>query len=180
MHWFGMVVVSLAVLAACATSSSSPIISATECGGELRVADMPNANIERGSDSLAIWGMTEVPAASRLQAAYAMVDAIARAELVKLVQVTIASEERDVDDGQRQTIELRTRETVAARVPTLGVLQHGWQRVSQDGQPALRIVGRLTVTRTAMRELLAGVFGDAHGAWVDEIVAALLTPMQER
>jgi hypothetical protein len=113
---------------------------------------MPAGNVQVLPASLVVWGMTEVPVGSRMQAAEAMVDAITRAELLKLVRVGVASLELDVESGSRREIEVSTVEAVQAKLPSATVIQHGWQ---QDGD-LLRLVGRLEVSR----ELLEATFSE--------------------
>jgi hypothetical protein len=116
---------------------------------------MPARNIEVLEDALVAWGMTEVPAGSRMQAALAMVDAITRAELLKFVRVGVGSMQVDVEvvDGTvtHQQIEVITAEVVQARLPAATLIQHGWER----DDTVLRLVGRLEVTRELFRDTLA-------------------------
>jgi hypothetical protein len=147
--------------AGCGTTASSGPQSGDvlQTGGEVRVADMPARNIEVGETALVVWGMTEVPGNSRMQAAEAMVDAITRAELLKFVQVGVGSMQLDVVvvDGEvtHQQIELITVEVVQAKLPSATLIQHGWEKVPGDNGITLRLVGRLEVSRELFRETLA-------------------------
>jgi hypothetical protein len=146
---------------ACAApdASTPPAGEVLDSGGAVSVADMPARNIEVGEDSIVVWGMTEVPGSSRMQAAEAMVDAVTRAELLKFVQVGVGSMQLDVevvDEGvTRQQIEVIAAEVVQARLPTATLIQHGWQKVPGENGTVLRLVGRLEVSRQLLRDTFA-------------------------
>lgn len=141
----------------CATSASVAPESGDvlDAGGAIRVADMPARNIEVGEAGLVVWGMTEVPANSRMQAAEAMVDAVTRAELLKFVQVGVGSFQLDVEMEKNgvtiQQIELITAEVIQAKLPSASLIQHGWEKTPE----ILRLVGRLEVSRQLLRDTFA-------------------------
>jgi hypothetical protein len=108
--------------------------------------------------SVSSWGMLEVPDGSRLQAAYAGVDAIARAELLKLVRVRVADVMVSVDstDPTRRDAYERTIEAVAGSLRNGGEVQHGWARVQRGSGIVLRVWARLTVARAEIEAALRG------------------------
>src|SRR5439155_15731045 len=96
-------------------------------GGEL---DGPPAQtIENGETLVVAWGFTEVPPKSRMQAAYALTDANARAELVKLVRVQVEESLKSNSTATAEEIETLTREAAHGLLPALEPAQHGWRRL---------------------------------------------------
>ncbi len=146
-----------------------------DSGGALRVADLPRGNVEHLGEELAVWGLTEVPDGSRMQAAEAMVDAITRAELLRRVQVTVAESALDLADGERQLLERRTAEAVAARLPGLAPIAHGWERLERDGTTVLRLAGRLQISRAALAPVIYDAYGAGHEAAAEALLARLFS-----
>ncbi len=86
-------------------------------GGEL---DGPPAqSIESGGVQVVAWGFTEVPPKSRLQAAFAISDANARAELVKLVRVQVEDSLKSNSTATQEEIETYTREAAHGVLPAI-------------------------------------------------------------
>lgn len=121
---------------------------------DVRVEEM-TAHITESTVSA--WGLLEVPDGSRLQTAYAGVDAIARAELLKLVRVRVAGVMVSVDssDPARRYAYERTVEAVAGSLRRAGNVQHGWARVRQAERIVLRVWAQLTVPRADVEAALA-------------------------
>lgn len=119
-------------------------------GGDLSVEDLPPQTVQVLGDRIVVWGTTEVPSSSRLQAALAMVDAVTRAELTKYVQARVASLSLDrlvvAGGGERQEIVVRTVETARASLGSIPV-QRGW---AYEGE-VLRLVGRLELDRAHLQ-----------------------------
>lgn len=120
---------------------------------DVRVEDMTARITE---STVSSWGLLEVPDGSRLQAAYAGVDAIARAELLKLVRVRIAGVMVSVDssDLARRAAYERTVEAVAGSLRRAGSTQHGWARVQQRDRIVLRVWSQLTMPRADVEAAL--------------------------
>lgn len=137
----------------------------------VRVEDMT----ARITDStVSAWGLLEVPDGSRLQAAYAGVDAIARAELLKLLRVRVAGVVVSVDSNHpaRRAAYERTVEAVAGTLRRAGSTQHGWARVQQKERIVLRVWSKLTVRRADVEAaLLASRAADAPALPADMEVA---------
>jgi hypothetical protein len=92
--------------------------------------------------------------------ARAGVDAITRSELLKAVQVRVASVVTDVEsaDPARRSITDETYEAVDGVLAHAGPMPHGWARVRRGNDTVIRIWARLEVPRatleTAVRSLL--------------------------
>jgi hypothetical protein len=123
-----------------------------ERGGELADAEAERETVKVTPSTITVWGMTEVPDGSRRQTALAGVDAIARAELLKVVEVRVAEVVTDVDstDPRRRSITMDTMEAVHGVVASVGPLPHGWARVRRGGEIVLRLWARLEVPRAAL------------------------------
>ena len=89
------------VLAACAGTSPTRELSPAESrGGTLDVRNMPTRPIRVEGEHLEVWGMSEVPANSRLPASYALNDAVVRTELAQFIRSEIVSQDLLVLDRQ--------------------------------------------------------------------------------
>jgi hypothetical protein len=135
-----------------------------ESGGELRFDEPLDATFTTAAKQLHIVATIEVPGDARLQAALAIADAQARAELVKSVRVGIAtaftehSEKRG--DAETQAVTRATAEVASGVLPALPPPQHGWRRVERNGVVVLEIRARLTADRAAVIEALHRAFKD--------------------
>ena len=123
-------------------------------GGDLPLEGRPSATVKQEGPNLVTWASTEVPGDSRLQAALAMVDAIVRSELLKAVQVGVASVET-VDasagsGGEKLSITSSAAEVAKGLLPKLPLPQHAWLKVRRDGAEVLRLYARLEVNRTTV------------------------------
>jgi hypothetical protein len=155
--------IGLGLLACRATPSGGAFGHTLARGDEL--ADVPvDAMVVRiDARTVHSWGLLEVPDGSRLQAAYAGVDAIARAELLKLVRVRVADLMVSVDstDPARRDAYERTLEAVAGSLRHGGELQHGWARVQRGSGIVLRVWARLTVARAEIEAALRAAHMEA-------------------
>jgi hypothetical protein len=152
---------ALVLALACAHASGGPRgEDVLERGGELADVQAERQTVTVTNGIITVWGMTEVPDGSRMQMAFAGVDAITRAELLKVVQVRVAEVVTDVDstDPGRRSITMETVEVVDGVVAKTGPLPHGWARVRRGGEIVIRLWARLEVPRanleTAVRSLL--------------------------
>jgi hypothetical protein len=148
---------------ACSHASNGPRgEEVLERGGELADVQAERQTVTVGNGIITVWGMTEVPDGSRMQMAFAGVDAITRAELLKVVQVRVAEVVTDVDSTEpgRRSITMETVEAVDGVVAKTGPLPHGWARVRKGDAVVIRLWARLDVPRanleTAVRSLLEG------------------------
>jgi hypothetical protein len=127
--------------------------------GTLDPASLPARPVVFDQDGLHAYGSTEVPAGSRLQAAYVMADALARAELARLVEVRITATltalfTEDATDVRRTCLE-RAR----AALPGMAATAHG-ARSSADGRK-LSVAARIDVPPEIVRAWLEPAFGAA-------------------
>ena len=159
-----MMLNAAATLWGCAGTNAGQVPPGEEIlarGGTLDATTLPNRPVEVYPDRLVAWGITEVPANSRLQMAKAGVDAITRAELLKYLDVTVASAMEDLmrsgPDGDEQRIRLAVAEAVRGALPGGPLIQHGWARLVRPEGAILRVVGRLEVDR----EFLSRIVSDA-------------------
>jgi hypothetical protein len=149
-------------LAALLLSSCAAAPAATH-GGELAPDVLSQPRCVVGAETVLVVTDMEVPAGSRLQAAYAAVDAQARAALLELVGVHVASLMQDRDTKISEHIVAYVR----GALPNVGLVQHGWV---QEGQ-TLRVYGRLAVPREVLQQ--AVVDAGAPAAVLDGLVARL-------
>lgn len=146
--------------------------------GTLDPDALPSRPVVAGPEGLSAYGLTEVPAGARLQAAYVLADALARAELARLVEVRISShfEGRvaERDGVVTQQVRQRCVESAQARLPGLGASAHG-AKTSPDGR-TLRVAARIDLPADEVRALLRPAFADAPPEALDAAVHHLLTP----
>ncbi len=148
---------SIGMLVGAACSSSTAATKDVDAGGDEGVAPAPNTiygELELPpSDTLVYedghveaWAMTEVPAGSRRQAAFAMVDAIARAELLKVLRVGVKTIALDYETslGELQLQQISS-ESAAGVVLQAGPSPHGYRFLRRDGEDKLQVWTRLRV-----------------------------------
>jgi hypothetical protein len=147
---------ALSLLACHPPASGGAFGHTLERGGALAEVHIDEMNVQITEHSVSTWGLLEVPDGSRMQAAYAGVDAIARAELLKLIRVRVAGEMVSIDstDPARRDAYERTVEVVAGSLRRAGTTEHGWERVQQGSTVILRIWSRLTVPRADVEAAL--------------------------
>jgi hypothetical protein len=123
-----------------------------ERGGQIAYIRIEHAPVEISSTTITVWGTSEVPDGSRMQMALAGVDAITRSELVKAVQVRVASvvTDRESTDPARRSITVETFEAVDGVLAQAGPLPHGWARVRRGNDTVIRIWARLEIPRAAL------------------------------
>jgi hypothetical protein len=151
------------VLLACGHAASGDAFGHTlERGGELADVTVDAMTMRIDESTVSSWGLLEVPDGSRLQAAYAGVDAIARAELLKLIRVRVAGVMVSVDstDPARRAVYERNIEAVAGSLRSVGVIARGWARVRQPARVVLRVWARLTVPRADIDAALRSVHAE--------------------
>jgi hypothetical protein len=143
-------------LLACRTQATASFGHTLERGDTLADVRVEDMTVQIGESTVRAWGLLEVPDGSRLAVAYAGVDAIARAELLKLVRVRVAGVMVSVDssDPARRTAYERTLEAVAGSLRRAGSTQHGWARVQQGERVVLRVWSRLSVPRADVEAAL--------------------------
>jgi hypothetical protein len=144
-------------LLACRPQGTGSFGHTLERGGTLADVRVEDMTVRITESTVSAWGLLEVPDGSRLQAAYAGVDAIARAELLKLVRVRVAGLMVSVDssDPARRDAYERIVEAVAGSLRRAGSTQHGWARVKQAERIVLRVWSQLTVPRADVEAALA-------------------------
>jgi hypothetical protein len=130
-----------------------------ERGGELADSRAERATVTVTPTTVTVWGLTEVPDGSRLQIAFAGVDAITRAELLKAVEVRVAGTVTSVEstDPNRRSVVVETVEAVDGLLAHSGPLPHGWVRVRRNGEVVIRIWARLEVPRAALETSVRSV-----------------------
>ncbi len=140
---------SILMLALGCQHAPTPYGNVLERGGELAQARLDEQKVVIGPRDVVAWGLIEVPDGARLQATYAGVDALARAELLKVVRVRIQDEMVSVDstDPARVAAYEHTVETVSGSLRHSGTTLHGWERVRRGEQVIRRVWSRLTIPR---------------------------------
>jgi hypothetical protein len=129
-------------------------------GGELANAPAERA-MQVTASQVSVWGITEVPADSRLQVALDGVDAITRSELLAAIEVRVSEVVTSVDstDPSQRSVVVQTSEAVSGVLARGAPLPHGWARIRRGDQVILRIWARLDVARdsleTALRSTLS-------------------------
>lgn len=166
--------VTLVGLAACGgTSPTDSTPDAPALVGTLDPATLPAQPVVFGRDGLHAYGLTEVPAGSRLQAAYVVADAQARAELARLVEVRITATLSAVFTEDATEVRRTCLERARATLPGLAASAHG-ARSSADGQK-LSVAARIDVPPEVVRSWLAPAFDSAPDR-LDAAVSHLLGP----
>jgi hypothetical protein len=122
-------------------------------GGEL--AGPPEQTLAVAGDQVEAWGFSEVPPKSRLQAALALSDANARAELVKYVKVKVTDALSEKSTLTSEEIESRTQEIARGLLPELPPAQHGWRKLKRGDEIVLQVWSRLTASVARLKELVA-------------------------
>jgi hypothetical protein len=127
-----------------------------ESGGELPLEACTGPTLVVGAREVVALGTIEAPGDSRLQAALAAADAVARAELSKALEVSIQSLEVDLqNEGGVAAVERLQRETTRAALGGLGLPQRGWLRLRRGRETILRVCSELRLTRESLVEALA-------------------------
>jgi hypothetical protein len=144
-----------------------------ERGGELDLALLPRSTIVRAGGELTAWGITQVPADSRLQAAYAIADADARAELIMAVRVGIASSLTATSTASSgsgavgpdsQEVNEQIAQVSNGFLPSLSPAQHGWKKVrpAPGREVVMLVVSKISAREDAlMSALTQGLKGKA-------------------
>lgn len=125
-------------------------------GGTLRPEQMPAANVTVERDAVVVWAASELPGTARLQAAHAAIDAIVRAELIKHLEVSVATAMADYASDEMQRIKLVTVEAVRGRVVGSVPIEHGWVRLRRADGVVLELVARMVVPKTVLDEAVGG------------------------
>ncbi|MGZ6142296.1 MAG: hypothetical protein ACXWLM_03105 [Myxococcales bacterium] len=131
---------------------ASEIVLAT--GGEL--AGPPAQTVAEEGADVAAFGFSEVPPKARLQAAFALSDAVARAEIVKLVRVRVEDSLKARETLTAQQIESRTTEVAHGLLPALSIAQHGWRRIKRGDETVLQVWSRVALPKAKLAELIQG------------------------
>jgi len=142
--------VALSLILGCHhAGASNPYGRVLARGGELGDVSLEEKKVIITDTTVGVWGVIEVPDGSRMQATYAGVDAITRAELLKLIRVRIQAEMVSVDstDPARRDAYEHTVESVAGSLRGAGEKAYGWERVQRGEQVILRVWSRLSVPR---------------------------------
>lgn len=165
---------AVSLLGACGGAAPANDASdTTALVGTLDPATLPARPVVFGRDGLHAYGLTEVPAGSRLQAAYVIADAQARAELARLVEVRITSTLSALFKEDSTEVRRTCLEQARASLPGLAATAHG-ARSSADGR-TLSVAARIDVPPEVVRAWLAPSFAAAPEAGaLDAAVTHLL------
>jgi hypothetical protein len=123
-------------------------------GGEL--PGPPTQTVAKEAGEIAAYGFSEVPGDSRLQAALALADANARAELVKHARIRIEDSLKSYSTESSEQIEARTRELSHGLLPALALPQHGWRKLKRGSEVVLQVWARVSIPQSRFDELLQG------------------------
>ncbi|MEY4508593.1 MAG: hypothetical protein RLZZ450_715 [Pseudomonadota bacterium] len=161
---------------ACQHAGSERLVGRVlERGGELGDVTVAQTNVTVSKSAITVWGVMEVPAGARMQAAYAGVDAIARAELLKVIRVRVADVMVSVESTKpaETTAFEHTFEAVKGVIRHAEAPLHGWERVLRGDETILRIWARLTVPRADLESSLQAVQGAGDVALPADILDEL-------
>ena len=117
-------------------------------GGEL--AGPPAQTVSQEGAEVVAYGFSEVPPRSRLQAAYALADANARAEIVRLVRVKVTDSLKANETLTQVEVEAKTTEAARGILPALSVAQHGWRKIRRGGAIVLQVWSRISVPKAKL------------------------------
>jgi hypothetical protein len=145
-------------------------------GGELAEVTVDMTKVTVAESTVTLWGVIEVPDGSRMQAAYAGVDAVARSELLKLIRVRIADVMVSVESTEpaRRVALEHTFEAVSGVIRHAGIPQHGWERVQRGDQVVLRVWARLSIPKADLKSALEA----AHTAGDVELPARIIEGLE--
>lgn len=124
---------------ACADRSQAPAAA-----GLLTAIELPKQTVvySAATGLVVAWGIVDLPQNSRLQAAYAMADAAARAELAAFLRVRLKDSMIDTTSGTRTHIEHSSRQSTRGRISGGTLLR---QTATVRGR--LLVLSRLTIHR---------------------------------
>jgi len=149
--------ISLGVVIACHPPGTERLTGhVLERGGELADVKVERTNVTVTNSTVTVWGVLEVPDGSRMQAAYAGVDAITRAELLKVLRVRVAGVVVSVESTKPEETSAfeRTFEAVEGVIRHAGTPVHGWERAVRGDDVIVRLWARLTVPRAELESSL--------------------------
>jgi len=156
--------VALILLASCGGAASSGSAGGANTpealvAGTLDPDTLPARPVVFGPQGVSAFGQAELPAGSRLQAAFALTDAAARAELARLLEtristLTFAHVTEAETDARRLCLE-----RAQAALPGLTIGARG-ARAAADGT-RLRVASRVDLTPAEAEALLGPVFATA-------------------
>ncbi|MEL6545331.1 MAG: hypothetical protein AAFQ82_11945 [Myxococcota bacterium] len=111
----------------------------------------PKATVQLGTEYLDVWAETYVPARSRKQAAYAMVDAIARGELATYIEAQLEESMEDrttlANGSVQQELKLRSMQLSEQWIGDHGPLPHGERIVEGERGEQLHVWTRIRIPR---------------------------------
>ncbi|MBN1961963.1 MAG: hypothetical protein JW841_13540 [Deltaproteobacteria bacterium] len=117
-------------------------------GGDQSLFNHNLATIIIDDNNITVFGAIEVPGNSRLQAAFAMIDAVTRAELAKAVAVSIVSLEIDVQsDTAKPKITNLQSETTNIFTAKFSPMQRAWQRIQRGDENILALRAKTQISR---------------------------------
>ena len=160
LHTMLRLLLALALTACATTRPAMPTERVLDSGGELQLSALPDPSVTRDDVQLVAFALAEVPGDSRLQAALAIADAQARAELLKAVRVGIASALSAHTDGASQTVNQATAEVASGVLPALPPPSHSWRKIERDGAVVLQVFSRVTADRKAVDAALSKALAD--------------------
>jgi hypothetical protein len=134
--------------------AAGPLEEVVAHGGDL--PGPPETSIAKEATEIAAYGFSEVPGDSRLQAALALADANARAELVKFARVRVTDSLKSLSTESSEQIETRTKEMAHGFLGVLALPQHGWRKLKRGGEVVLQVWSRITIAQDRFDELLRG------------------------
>lgn len=140
--------------------------------GTLDPLALPPQPVVLGPEGAQAYGVAEVPAGSRLQAAYALADAAARAELARLLLTRLQSLTLAVTTELETEARQACVERARAALPGLAAARHG-ARLSADGR-RLVLAARIDLSPAEAAALLRPALPSAEPAAVDAAGARLV------
>ncbi len=128
-----------------------------ERGGELGPEVLFGPTLVVGDSEVIAVGMSELPADSRLQMAFAGVDAIVRAEVAKALLVSVEELDLDVSSNKQGLVNAeRVGSEIAHSVlPQLPSPRRGWMRIRRGETELLVVFAELTVDKAALTDAVA-------------------------
>ena len=150
-----LIFISLLIhLFSCASLASAPKTELSERSGGLKLSDLPAKTIEITADTITVWATVEAAGKVRKQALSAALDALLRAELVKYVEVSVASYMKDFQDTNGQQIDRITVELIRAKYHGFGHIERGLQAEKQNEGLVTTMIGRMRISRSDLSKLI--------------------------
>jgi hypothetical protein len=135
-----------------------------DAGGDWNVVVEPGLPLARGADDVVITGVAEVPADSRMQAAWLLAEAVARSELAKAVAVGVTELAIEVqNEGGTLQADRLGSEVTSLMLPGLPPASHAWAKLRRGETTVLLLGARYVMPLADLERALGAALRSAAG-----------------